>query len=150
MGASTAFLAVLVSIAAFHPALAAVTLTAQHAASNHKPHDIRAEPISKATFAYLDNEPYLLWGEATDDTQKYVNRDAPVAAYATYNREAHNRTGWGELWITTTTEVPMLEAMFAAGMLSEPCDVLFICCSATHLSSIAWAALYHQGILKEP
>jgi hypothetical protein len=108
----------------FHIASAAVTLSQ---ANSHVPHDIRKEPISRATFTYRDKEPVLVWGEATADASA-VNSDVPVAAYATYDRQAHNKTGWGQLWISTTNEVPMLEAMFAAGMFFAKQSMAFFGC----------------------
>lgn len=82
--------------------------------------DVESEPVSSATLFFVDDVPVLHWGEASYRPQMGANSlydDAPVAAYAVYDRSAHNATGWGKLWITTTRDVPMLDSMYAAGYL---------------------------------
>lgn len=82
--------------------------------------DLRSEALSSATLFFVDDLPILHWGEASPEpivASNSIYDGAPVAAYATYDRAGHNQTGWGKLWITTTANVPMLDAMYAAGTL---------------------------------
>lgn len=101
-----------------HGALGAVTLSSNGGIPEYR--DVSVEPISSATLFFVDSVPVLHWGEAGPAPASAANSlysDAPVAAYATYDRASHNATGWGRLWLTTTADVPMLDAIYAAGYL---------------------------------
>lgn len=96
-------------------ASAAVTLTRGPAANG----PVEGASVSSATLFFDNGLPVVWWGEASaEPVAAGLNALNPVAAYATYDRAAHNATGFGQLWITTTQKVPTLDAMFAAGIIS--------------------------------
>lgn len=108
MARITFFVAALTGLAS-----AAVTLTRGPAATG----PVADASVSSATLFFADGLPVVWWGEASAEPAAAANSLNSVAAYATYDRAAHNSTGFGQLWITTTQKVPSLDAMFAAGML---------------------------------
>lgn len=80
----------------------------------------RAVPVSRATLFYRDDVPVIHWGEASFQPETAANEvygDSPVGAYAIYDREGHNATGWGKLWVVTHPNVSLDSAMYAAGYL---------------------------------